>query len=60
MGHITLTIYNTLDESTTEIIPIGDFGFGGRHNASKVCFTLLKNPDQDYKDQLLSSVNASV
>jgi len=28
--YITLTIYNTLDESTTEItIPIGDFGFGG-------------------------------
>ena len=27
--YITLTIYNTLDESTTEItIPIGDFGFG--------------------------------
>ena len=28
--YITLTIYNTLDETTTEItIPIGDFGFGG-------------------------------
>ena len=28
--NITLTIYNTLDETTTEItIPIGDFGFGG-------------------------------
>tara|TARA_R100001129_G_scaffold161216_1_gene126058 strand:- start:6242 stop:6718 length:477 start_codon:yes stop_codon:yes gene_type:complete len=27
--NITLTIYNTLDETTTEItIPIGDFGFG--------------------------------
>ena len=27
--YITLTIYNTLDETTTEItIPIGDFGFG--------------------------------
>lgn len=28
--YITLTIYNTLDETTTEItIPVGDFGFGG-------------------------------